>query len=152
MSTGQNAISPNEDMIVVEIEIAAPPERVFRALTDPRQLLLWWTGCNHWELELRTGAKWRATGSDEQCGDWETEGEVVDVNSPWSLTYTWGEQVEYRGSVSATTVRYDLEPYGKGTRVRVTHYGFGGNREAFESYRGGWPGVLELLRAHTEAI
>ena len=50
MSTGQNAISPNEDMIVVEIEIAAPPERVFRALTDPRQLLLWWTGCNHWEL------------------------------------------------------------------------------------------------------
>ncbi len=152
MSSGPNAISPNEDMIVVEIEIAAPPERVFRALTDPRQLLLWWTGCNHWELELRTGAKWRATGSDEQCGPWETEGEVVEVN-PRGASRTRGAN---RWSTVGASLRlpFDmiLEPYGKGTRVRVTHYGFGGNREAFESYRGGWPGVLELLRAHTEAI
>jgi uncharacterized protein YndB with AHSA1/START domain len=151
MLTGQNAISPNQDMIVAEIEIAAPPERVFRALTDPKQLLVWWTGCRQWDLVLRPGAKWRATGSDEQCGDWVTQGEIIEVNPPWSLTYTWGEQVEYRGSVSSTTVRYDVEPTGRGTRVRVTHYGFSGNHEAFESYRGGWPGVLELLRAHVEA-
>ena len=35
-------ITPDQDAIVTEIEIAAPPERVFQALTDPAQLMLWW--------------------------------------------------------------------------------------------------------------
>ena len=37
-------ITPDQDAIVTEIEIAAPPERVFQALTDPAQLMLWWAG------------------------------------------------------------------------------------------------------------
>jgi uncharacterized protein YndB with AHSA1/START domain len=66
------------------------------------------------------------------------------------LTYTWNERVEYRPSVTETTVRYDLEQTDQGTRVRLTHKGFAGNREAFESYRGGWPAVIDLLRAYLE--
>ena len=31
-----------DDAIVSEIEIAAPPERVFKALTEEQQLILWW--------------------------------------------------------------------------------------------------------------
>ena len=30
------------DTIVVEIDIAAPPERVFQAWIDPQQRLAWW--------------------------------------------------------------------------------------------------------------
>jgi hypothetical protein len=52
--------------------------------------------------------------------------------------------------VTQTTVRYDLEQTDKGTRVRLTHKGFAGNREAFESYRGGWPAVIDLLRVYLE--
>jgi uncharacterized protein YndB with AHSA1/START domain len=33
------AISHDQDAIQGEVQIAAPPERVFQALTDPRQLL-----------------------------------------------------------------------------------------------------------------
>jgi uncharacterized protein YndB with AHSA1/START domain len=32
-------ITPDQDAIISEIEIAAPADRVFSALTDPRQLL-----------------------------------------------------------------------------------------------------------------
>src|SRR5262249_61652604 len=35
-------VVPNQDSVVCETDIAAPPERVFAALTDPQQLLLWW--------------------------------------------------------------------------------------------------------------
>jgi len=33
---------PDQDRVVAEIEIAAPPERVFQALTDQKQLFHWW--------------------------------------------------------------------------------------------------------------
>lgn len=33
-----------DDAVIAEIEIAAPPERVFKALTDEKQLFTWW-GC-----------------------------------------------------------------------------------------------------------
>jgi len=42
MSKASIQIMPDQDSIVTEIEIAAPPERVFEALTDPAQLMLWW--------------------------------------------------------------------------------------------------------------
>ena len=34
--------SPDNNTIVAEIFIAAPPERVFEALTDPKQMAQWW--------------------------------------------------------------------------------------------------------------
>jgi uncharacterized protein YndB with AHSA1/START domain len=144
-----------EDEIVMEIDIAASPERVFQALTDPQQLMEWWGEENHcqtthWELDLRVGGQWRSKGSDDSCGEWVTWGEITELNPPWTMTYTWHEQVEYRPSVTQTTVRYDLERTEKGTRVRLTHKGFAGNREAFESYRGGWPAVIDQLRDYLE--
>lgn len=35
-------VSPDDDVIVTEIEIAAPARRVFQALIDPTQVLQWW--------------------------------------------------------------------------------------------------------------
>ena len=35
-------ITPDQDTVLAEIFIAAPPERVFEAITDPSQLAKWW--------------------------------------------------------------------------------------------------------------
>lgn len=35
-------ITPDQDAVTAEIFIAAPPERVFQAITDPAQLPRWW--------------------------------------------------------------------------------------------------------------
>ncbi len=34
-------ITPDQDSIVCEIQIAAPPERIFQALIDPKQVMQW---------------------------------------------------------------------------------------------------------------
>lgn len=36
-------ITPDDDAVVSEIHIAAPPERVFQALIDPQQVMQRWT-------------------------------------------------------------------------------------------------------------
>jgi uncharacterized protein YndB with AHSA1/START domain len=36
------AITLDQDAVVAEIFIAAPPERVFQAMTDPAQTPQWW--------------------------------------------------------------------------------------------------------------
>jgi len=56
-------VTPDADAVVTEIHIAAPPERVFQALIDPKQVLQWWTdehcAIEHFELEPRVGGRWR---------------------------------------------------------------------------------------------
>ena len=36
-------ITQDQDAVVTEIQIAAPAERVFQALVDPKQVMSWWT-------------------------------------------------------------------------------------------------------------
>ena len=61
-------ITPDQDAIVGEVEIAAPPEEVFRPLTDPVQLIRWWGDdickTSVWEMDARRGGKWRFKASD----------------------------------------------------------------------------------------
>jgi len=56
-------VAPDQDAIVSEIEIAAPPARVFEALTDASQLRVWFTdpSCpiHLWEMDARLGGKYR---------------------------------------------------------------------------------------------
>ena len=39
----ESIVTPDQDALVTEIDIAAPAERVFKALTDPAQLKRWFT-------------------------------------------------------------------------------------------------------------
>jgi uncharacterized protein YndB with AHSA1/START domain len=56
-----NQITPDNDAIITEIFIAAPPARVFTALIDRVQALQWGTGPMFemalWELDPRAGGK-----------------------------------------------------------------------------------------------
>src|SRR5262245_45189011 len=93
------------DAVVLEIDLDAPPERVFRALTEPKELLAWWgeeaeSHTTSWELDLRLGGNWRSRGADKSCGAWTIWGEIIELDPPRVLAYTWHEQVEYRASVT----------------------------------------------------
>ena len=61
------AITPDQNTVVAEIFIAAPPARVFQAITDPNQTPLWWGGrglyrITEWKADLRVGGKWSSEG------------------------------------------------------------------------------------------
>lgn len=143
--------------IVESIDIAAPAECVFRALTDPEALIAWWGDptsypATHWEMDLRCGGKWLSRWKKLADGtEFELGGEVVDLREPYLLVVSWWDE-RYPG-VEHTTVRYEIERLPNGdSRVRVTHSGFEGARPDFNDYNGGWPSVLASLRKHAEAV
>lgn len=141
-----------DDAIVETIEIAAPPARVFRALTDPRELAAWWGdermyACDRWELDLRVGGRWRATGHSVRGGTFKVEGEFLEIEPPRVLSYSWKpDWVE----APATVIRIALEPIASGTRLIWTQTGFSGHPRALADQRGGLPGVLGWLRGFVE--
>ncbi len=137
--------------IVNERVIAAPPDVVFAAITEPEELLAWWGDpvrcpATHWELDLRPGGRWLSRWRSRDGTEFSLGGEVVAVRAPALLVYTWWDD-RYPG-LAPTTVRWELTAADGGTRVRVTHTGFDGRRPDFVDYDGGWPGVLETLCAH----
>lgn len=151
MSATAATSSVTPDAIVTEIHIEAPPARVFQALIDPAQVPQWWGQseiyqCTEFQADLRVGGKWRAAGTAGNDGRFEVFGEFVEVNPPLLLAYTW--TASWTGD-TRTAVRWELEPEGRGTRVRIIHSGFAGRPELAQSYRG-WPRMLEWLRVYLE--
>ncbi len=154
----------NEDAVVIELEIAAPPQRVFKALTDPKQLFTWWgkepsVVLTRFEMDGRKGGKYRyechpAPGANHgavgeqlkrnQQQQYECHGEVLEYDPPrllvWSWIANWHEHPQ-----AQTVVRWELAPTAKGTRVRVTHSGLRKEAIARKDYGQGWQGVLALL-------
>jgi uncharacterized protein YndB with AHSA1/START domain len=147
----KSRLTPDNDTLVSEIEIAAPPERVFNALIDPRQVLSWWgkTGmyrCTDFTADARIGGKWRSAGEGMDGAPFHVHGEYVEFDPPRLLAYTW--VASWTGDVQ-TTVRWELEPAAKGTGVRILHSGLAEHPELAQSYRG-WPMILGWVRAYLE--
>lgn len=153
-----------DDSVICAIEIAAPPERVFQALTDKKQLFEWWSKepsveLLSFEMEGRAGGHWRfrakpAPGADHgeegeqlrrnRAQEFVVHGEVLECVPPrllvWSWIANWHQHPEH-----PTVVRWDLTPTRTGTHVRVTHSALTHEPISRKGYSGGWQGVLRLL-------
>jgi uncharacterized protein YndB with AHSA1/START domain len=147
-----------QDSVVTEIEIAAPPERVFAALTDARQMKRWWISpiCDEtfWEMDPRVGGKWGfsttpATQSINGVNEFKCRGEILQFEPPRLLVYTWVANWNDKPE-STTVVRWELTATPTGTRLKVTHSGLADQKVARELYRGGWPGVVDNLKKFVE--
>src|SRR5690606_30078459 len=113
--------------LFADIEIAAPPERVYRALTDPAELARWWGpadeyAAQEWEIDPRVGEAWRVRMTDRDGNESTIEGEFLVLDPPHVVEYTWRSS---RDGFAPEVVRYDLVPCivrgVRGTRVTVTH-------------------------------
>jgi len=151
-------VTPNLDALVTEIRIAAPPERIFQALIDPREVKQWWTSENcqieSFALEPRQGGRWRY--DTKQCElnvngviKFHCDGEVLEYDPPRVLAYTWIANWHDRPA-QPTVARWELAASKGGTLVRVTHSGLAELPVARKDYAGGWPGVLDQLKKFVE--
>jgi uncharacterized protein YndB with AHSA1/START domain len=151
-------ITPDQDSIVTQIEIAAPPERVFQALTDAQQLKRWFGGpecpAKVWEMDAGPGGHYRYVTEKgavvvNNVSEFECHGEIVEYDPPRVLAYTW--IANWHDDVTRRTiVRWELTPKSTGTLVKVTHSGLTQLPIARRDYTGGWPGVLEMLKKFAE--
>jgi uncharacterized protein YndB with AHSA1/START domain len=158
-------ITPDQDTIQAEIFIAAPPERVFQALTDPEQMPKWWGQSDMYRItqckaEPRAGGKWSSVGVGADGSTFRVDGEYLEVDPPRLLVYTWIPS--FAGQIK-TVVRCELEPravhglqhrgpqkMGTGTMVRLYHSGFAGHPEAAKGHTQGWIRVLGWMQAFVE--
>lgn len=150
--------TPDQDALLTEIHIAAPPERVFQAISDPREQGIWWDNkdcrLESFEMDARRGGRWRFSTSQTSINingisQFDCIGEIVEFDPPRVLAYTWianWHNVKSR----KTIVRWELSPKDGGTLVKVIHSGLAQEDVARKDYQGGWPGVVEQLKAYIE--
>jgi len=140
-----------------DIEIAATPEAVFRALTTSEEMCSWWGSDDtyhifNWKGDVRPGGQWsceaRSAATVAGRDAATVRGEFITVDPPRVLEHTWCPSWE---NFFATTVRYTLEPTVKGTRVSVVHTGFLGRNDSARGHADGWNRVLGWLAKRFEA-
>lgn len=163
MATAQ--IIQGNDTVEVEIFIAAPPARVFQAISDPSQTSQWWGQKDQYRLtkaeaDLRVGGKWLSSGIGADGKEFSVGGKYLEVDPPRLLVHTWNPSYK---QLPETVVRWELAPeevhglqsrgpakVGTGTRVRIRHSGFAGNVEACKGHGDGWMRVLGWLQQFAE--
>jgi len=151
-------VTPDQDALVSEVHIAAPPDRVFQALIDPKQVMQWWTSdacqIESFTMEARAGGRWRydTKKSDLNVNGVSTfhcDGDVLEFDPPRVLAYTWIANWHERPA-QRTVVRWELAASKGGTLLRVTHSGLAELPVSRKDYSGGWPGVVEQLKKFIE--
>ncbi len=157
-------VTPNQDAVHAEIFIAAPPERVFQALTDPEQTAQWWGQKGLYRIterasDPRPGGKFRSAGVGADGAKFHVEGEYIEIDPPRRLVHTWSSS--YMAGPT-TTVYFDLIPQpihglhpsgpkksGTGTLLKLRHEGFATPQGA-TNHGEGWKRVFGWLQAYIE--
>jgi uncharacterized protein YndB with AHSA1/START domain len=130
------------------IWIAAPPERVWQAITDPQQLDKWYATQYKWEIPaLQVGARVTFYNSDTDI--LHATIEVLAPLREWRLRWDPVEQ----GVVLVTTFR--LEEEDGGTRATIIETGYEAvpadqRQEWLDSVSSGYTMSMENLKAHVE--
>jgi uncharacterized protein YndB with AHSA1/START domain len=159
------AITPDQGSIAGEIFIAAPPERVFQAISDPAQLSQWWGQqgmyrVTEWKGDLRPGGKWSSAGVSVDGKSFLVEGEYLEVEPPRLLVHTW--VASWSGPLK-TVVRWELEARnvhnlqsrgpqkaGTGTMLKIRQEGFTTDSKDALDHATGWKYVLGWMQRFVE--
>ncbi len=124
---------------VIEREIAHPPEKLWRALTQPH-LMAEWLMKN--DFQPQVGHRFNLRG------DWGgvLDCEVLSLEPPTSLSYTWNHEHADPAYDLTSVVTFTLTPTAKGTHLRVEQSGFRPDqKQAFGGAHAGWKGFLDKL-------
>jgi len=149
MNDTQTQTKPDAELsLMVRRTIAASPERLFRAWTDPNQLVRWWgpkgTRCMGVEMDVRVGGSYRIGNRLPDGNVLWIVGKFEQVEPPTQLVYSWRlEDTPHRERVSVRFLARDL---GK-TEVVVVHERVA-SRASYESHEAGWLGCLDGLSAY----
>jgi uncharacterized protein YndB with AHSA1/START domain len=127
-----NVKSPETLSVVVERDLAHPPEKVWRALTQPH-LMSEWLMKNDFALAMNQRFSLSAGWGQVEC-------QVLSIEPNRKLSYTWS------ASGLESVVVWTLTPSGDGTRLRMEQTGFlPEQRQAYLGARSGWPRFFARL-------
>lgn len=114
-----------------EFDLNHPPEKVWRALTDPVLLAEWLLPVV--ELKLEAGAAFMFKTQPHPGWDGSVNCRMLEIEAHRKLSYTW-VVVDMD-----TVVTFTLAPTETGTRLSLEHSGFKPNqKQNFGGARYGW--------------
>lgn len=141
-----NEISAEALSVIVEREFPYPPEKIWRALTQPH-LIEEWLMKNDFKPAVGHHFNLR--------GDWGVlDCEVLTVDPHRTLSYTWNFKHDDAAYNLVSLVTFTLTPTSTGTSLRVEQSGFRPDqKQAFGGAKFGWQkflGSLEQVVARSD--
>jgi uncharacterized protein YndB with AHSA1/START domain len=145
------------DRIEKSIVIAAPVERVWRALTDHEEFGAWFRVKLDGPFVPGETSRGRITYAGYEHLKWEAK--VVAIEEPRLFAFTWHPYAVDPGKDYSdeppTRVEFRLEPAGEGTELTVIESGFDSipaerRDEALRMNTGGWEQQVKNVKAHAE--
>jgi uncharacterized protein YndB with AHSA1/START domain len=118
--------------VIVEREMPFPPEKLWRALTQPH-LIEEWLMKGDFRPVVGHRFDFRADWGGVCC-------EVLEVEAHRTLSYTWGDDN------LKSVVTWTLTPTGTGTLLRMEQTGFRSDQPRYYGgAKAGWPRFLDAL-------
>jgi uncharacterized protein YndB with AHSA1/START domain len=126
--------------------IAATPEQVWQALTDPDMSEKYWFG---YRVSAGGKAGERMTATSP-AGKVAHDDPILESDPPRLLSYAWQPLYKDMQGERPSRVTFELAPFKGQTRLTVTHDEFDEGSKIFEMIGKGWPAVLSRLKSFLE--
>ena len=137
----------NATPVIKEILVNASPAKVWRAITDPEEMKVWYFDLPGFKAEK--GYQFSFYGETADGTKYLHLCEVQEVEVNKKLSYTW----KYEGYTGVSLVTFELFPDGDKTLVKLTHSGIESfdkdNKDLKKSnFDGGWEAIVKESLKH----
>ena len=148
-----------QDRIEKDIELKAPVERVWRALTDHEEFGEWFRVKLEGPFVVGDVSRGQITHPGYEHLFWQATVTAMDPEQLFAFSwcpYGGEPDVDYTNEPQ-TLVEFKLEPTSKGTRLVMSESGFDAlpdeprRIDALRRNEGGWEGQTKNIAAHVES-
>lgn len=136
--------------LIIERTFAADAQTVFAFVTQTENLQKWWgpegmTLPDH-NLDLsQSGVVWHSVMMNKEGGRFKVSGEVIAVDPPHSVEFTWGWHDDNDQRGHSSQVRFDVTPSASGGAVfKLTHFDLPDDESA-ANHSAGWASSFSKL-------
>jgi uncharacterized protein YndB with AHSA1/START domain len=144
------AAASDRDVVLTRV-LAAPPEEVFRAWTDPDEVAAWFgpahvdTPRDRVRIDLRVGGRYELTMVQRDGGrEFAIGYEIVELHEP-ELLVLRSDPLPELGMPEPSILRVELQPEGDGTRLTLSDSPY--PPAARGGVEAGWISALDALAA-----
>ncbi len=155
---GEAIKEDNLKVLVIERIFDAPRERVFKAWTDPEQMMQWFC-CKDFkvvlaEVDLRVDGKWRSSMESSEGNIYTEVGVFHEIAKPERIVTTWaweaigGEEKHEIGYETVVTVNFEV--YETDKTKMLFRQEFFETVESRDSHNQGWSEAFDNLELYLE--